>query len=150
MDSGSAFILEWRHIHGFLVHFPVALGITAFFAEIISVTSVNIVWRDLARRLLIVAMITATLSAIVGLIAAAFLSESVSASKENTLSVHRLLGLLTASGYVLCVFGNARRNQSPQTKSRVALYWLALVTTVTLTTLAAAWGSSLSDIVRSK
>jgi uncharacterized membrane protein len=126
----------WERIgrwHVVLVHFPVALLVTALGLEWLGRWRKREHWREAARVLIVVGSVGGLLATVTGLVAGEFHGYA-----GDLLEKHRWAGIVTAAGMALLLWLARKRRES----GNLALL-AVLVVVVALVTVTAHWGGSL-------
>ena len=125
--------------HSAIVHFPIALVVTAGLAEFFYIRTHNEHFAFTARFTLNVASACAVAAALLGLAAA---GEETSEELRFAFGVHRVAGLVTAGLIVLAaaLAGSAKRGREPW---RYGLYRLVLLLAVISVWVAGHFGATL-------
>lgn len=119
--------------HVVVVHFPVALLVTALGLEWLGCWRKRELWREAARVLIVVGSVGGMLAAVTGLVAGEFHGYA-----GELLRNHRWAGIVTAASMVLLLWRARKRRQSGN-----LLLLAVLVVVVALVTVTAHWGGSL-------
>ncbi len=103
--AGWSRILRWiGHHHPIIVHFPIALLLAAFLAELLARFSGRIELESASLYCLVLGVLSALPSALLGLILASY-----SGRHGSDLELHRWLGISVALGSLLVLWGSLKR-----------------------------------------
>lgn len=128
--------------HPVVVHFPIALIITAAFAELLALVSRKNAFSEAAYFVLVVGAGGAAAAVGLGWAAGAFADYQAEIAGVPVLGLHRWLG--TTSGlFVLLTLGLALRARKKNSPGRIKAYRAALFTSAILVSVTGHFGSAL-------
>ncbi len=127
----SVVIETLGRFHHVLVHFPVALVVTAMVAELLFIAKKTAGYADAARFMLAVAALVSIPSAVAGFAAASGLSYA--AGLQDAFAIHRIMGIAVPVMVVLaCAMCEGARRSGQVWEQGLYRVFLALATAFVL------------------